>query len=354
MAYKRATLTLKLGDREVRYEADREAVEAKLDHVLDRLLRDAPAGVQVGFTPPQPQATVHPPPGPRQAGAPPAAAPTTDKPDALPEARRLAQLYRLDDKKRLRLRKLPGRTADTLLLVLYGLRKLQGKTSVHAPGMNNAARASGARIDRADRLLAGYEDLVEGFGKRRGKRYRLTAAGRRHCARLVEELVGPIAQDDDGQKGSGRPAAVPQPAVAEPKPSAADQDPDPNVVPAKVTKRWDGEVLTLAETARRLGVTEAEVAKLRRDFKLLGLPGGNRRRRLYFYPAFQIDADRHRIDPQVQEVNQRLFRSQNSWSVASWWSEEDFRLGRKPVDLIGTPEADAVVRAAEARFSTPD
>ncbi len=36
MADQRATLTLKLGGNEIRYEAEREAVEAKLDHVLDR------------------------------------------------------------------------------------------------------------------------------------------------------------------------------------------------------------------------------------------------------------------------------------------------------------------------------
>ncbi len=65
---------------------------------------------------------------------------------------------------RLRLRKLPKHTADALLLVLYGMRKLQDRSWVHTPGMTAAARASGARFERADRLLAGYDDLVEGFG----------------------------------------------------------------------------------------------------------------------------------------------------------------------------------------------
>ena len=50
MADKRATLTLRFGDQEVRYEAEREAVEAQLEQVLGRLLRDAPADVQVGLT----------------------------------------------------------------------------------------------------------------------------------------------------------------------------------------------------------------------------------------------------------------------------------------------------------------
>ena len=49
MADQRATLTLKLGGNEIRYEAERGAVEAKLDHVLDRLLQAAGDPVQVGI-----------------------------------------------------------------------------------------------------------------------------------------------------------------------------------------------------------------------------------------------------------------------------------------------------------------
>ncbi len=44
MADKSATLTLKLGDREVRYEAEREAVEAQLEQIVGLLLKEAPAG----------------------------------------------------------------------------------------------------------------------------------------------------------------------------------------------------------------------------------------------------------------------------------------------------------------------
>ena len=178
MADKKATLTLKLGDHEIRYEAEREAVEAQLEHVLGRLLRDAPAGVQAGVKTETPE-PVDPTPS----------APATASPEVT-EALRLKKLYRITDDGHLRLRKLPVHNADTLLLVLYGMRKLQDRNWVHAPGMTGAARASGARFGRADRVLADYSNLIEGFGKRRGKRYRLTAAGREHCARLVENLVG--------------------------------------------------------------------------------------------------------------------------------------------------------------------
>ena len=178
MAGRRATLTLKLGDKEVRYEADREAVEAQLAHVLGRLLDGPTADVEVALAEPPSEA-------PAVASSEPAATPAPS------EDRLLARLYRVDDEGRLRLRKLPGRTADALLLVLYGMLRLQDRRWVPAPGMTAAARASGARFDRADRLLAAYQDLIDGVGKRRGKRYRLTAAGREHCARLVESLVGP-------------------------------------------------------------------------------------------------------------------------------------------------------------------
>lgn len=319
MAEEKATLTLKLGDHEVRYEAEREAVEAQLQHVLGQLLRHAPADVQVGLT---------------GASGAETAAPAAPPPPA--EAGQLKQLFRVGTGKRLRLRKLPGRTADALLLVLYGMLKLQNRKWVYAPGMTGAARASGVRVDRADRLLAGYDDLVEGFGRRRGKRYRLTAAGREHCARLVASLAEPVP-------------VTPPPTGPEPSTGAEDTA-DETAIPQKVTSRWQGELLTELETAERLGVDAAEVGKLRRSWQLLGLPGGDRKRRRFFYPAFQIDADRREIVPQAREANRIVGRTSNSWDIAKWWTSVHPRLGRKPIELIGTPEADAVVDAARVRF----
>ena len=333
MADKRATLTLRFGDNEVLYEAEREAVEAQLEHVLDRLLPAAGTKVRVGLDGAKPRVV-------QTSGASPAA-PVAPAADVVPEAERLARLYTVGKGGRLRLRKLPKRTADALLLVLYGMRRLQDRTWVHAPGMTSAARASGAHFERADRLLAAYQDLVEGFGKRRAKRYRLTAAGREHCARLVKELVGDVAPPE--------PAAEPAPAAERaPKPEP-EPEPEP-AIPAKVTSRWQGELLTAAEVARHLGVEEAMVARLRFGFVLFGLPGGDRRKRRFFYPAFQIDVGRRRVHPQVREANRLAGRAYTSWPLAGWWSKVEEGLGRVPMDLIGTPEADEVVRAATERF----
>ncbi len=320
MADDKATLILKLGDNEICYEAAREAVEAQLENVLGRLLQEAPeVSASIAEDPPQ------------------IAEPPTTSPAMPPEAeetQRLKQLYVITQDGHLRLRKRPERTADVLLLVLYGMRKLQGRKWVHAPGMASAARASGAQFDRADRLLAGFDDLVEGFGKRRAKRYRLTTAGREYCARLVRDLVGKMAPEPEPEPAASKPAEVE----------------DASGIPMKVRKRWDGELLTVAEVAEILDVSEAEVRKLRFHWQLLGLPGGTRERRDFFIPAFQIDAERREIYPQARKATKIVSRRHTSWDIAEWWSEVEPTLGRKPMELIGTDEADEVVRVAKAEF----
>ncbi len=110
----------------------------------------------------------------------------------------------------------------------------------------------------------------------------------------------------------------------------------------------------MAEAAQRLGVDEAEVGRLRRRWELLGLPGGDRKWRRFFYPAFQIDADRRRIVPQAREANRIVGGVNNSWGIAKWWASVDVRSGRRPIELIGTPEAGEVVRIARATVPSPD
>ncbi len=59
MADKRATLTLKAGDREVRYEAEREAVEAQLEQIVGLLFQETPADVRVELSGVGPDASEH-------------------------------------------------------------------------------------------------------------------------------------------------------------------------------------------------------------------------------------------------------------------------------------------------------
>ncbi len=170
---------------------------------------------------------------------------------------------------------------------------------------------------------------------------RLTAAGREHCEWLIEELVGPAAADED--------------AANEP-PSAAADDPVPvdDIQPsATLREDWPDELLSAAEVAERLeGDVDAEaLTALRRDSSLLGLISGSRENRRIFYPTFQIDTENRRIHPEVRRVNKLLGSSNNSWDAADWWKEIQPELGARPMDLVGTPRAAAVVRAAEAKFA---
>ncbi len=54
------------------------------------------------------------------------------------------------------------------------------------------------------------------------------------------------------------------------------------------------------------------------------------------------------IHPEVAKVNEVLDAASDPWGVASWWLSVNARLGSRPMDLVGTGEAEAVIRAAEA------
>ncbi len=112
---------------------------------------------------------------------------------------------------------------------------------------------------------------------------------------------------------------------------------------------WDEELLPSSEVARRFGAKPTNREKVnaqRRRSHLLGLPreGG----RMYLYPAFQIDAARQEIYPEVSKVNQLFDAYSDPWGAASWWVSDNARLGGRPIDLIGTAESPSVLRAAEA------
>ena len=109
---------------------------------------------------------------------------------------------------------------------------------------------------------------------------------------------------------------------------------------------WTQELLTSPEAARRLAPTlRQKIDSYRRRSLLLGLPrdGGQR----FLYPAFQIDATRQEIFPEVREVNERLDAAADPWGVASWWISPNGLLGVSPMDLVGH-SAPSVVEAAQA------
>lgn len=110
---------------------------------------------------------------------------------------------------------------------------------------------------------------------------------------------------------------------------------------------WQEPMLTPAAAAVALGARKSNREKVRRHRErswLVGLPSGGG----YLYPAFQFDAERRDVFPEVRAVNERLDAAGDPWGVASWWISTHARLGARPADLVGTDRADDLLKAAAA------
>ena len=110
---------------------------------------------------------------------------------------------------------------------------------------------------------------------------------------------------------------------------------------------WQEPMLTPAATAVALGARKTNREKVRRHRErswLVGLPSGGG----YLYPAFQFDAERRDVFPEVRTVNERLDAASDPWGVASWWISAHDRLGARPADLVGTDRAGDLLKAADA------
>lgn len=110
---------------------------------------------------------------------------------------------------------------------------------------------------------------------------------------------------------------------------------------------WREPMLRPGDAAVALGARAAnreKVRRLRERSALLGLPSGNG----FLYPAFQFDAVRRGLFPEVIEVNELLSATDDPWGAASWWMGENARLAERPVDCVGTERAADLVEAAGA------
>ena len=110
---------------------------------------------------------------------------------------------------------------------------------------------------------------------------------------------------------------------------------------------WDEPMLDPRVAALALGAKRENRERVRRYRErswLLGLPSG----RGYLYPAFQFDADRRDLAPEVRTVNEQLDAAGDPWGVASWWVSRNDRLGARPRELVGTARAGELAVAASA------
>ncbi len=109
---------------------------------------------------------------------------------------RLARLFRTDGKGITLTARLPEsntRDADTIILLLYGYKKLKGMESVYAPTLNESLRLSGYSVERVDRAIIPYTTpdnyLITRAGQKRGTQYRLTNKGETRAKELEEQLL---------------------------------------------------------------------------------------------------------------------------------------------------------------------
>ncbi len=232
-----AKLTIKVGDSEIQLEARPDIVRQELDRLVERLLppaatgvgadpvvvsvtapaargasgqgekAEAPVAVKDGGEPaqgeeaPEPLAV-------KEGGAPPAPLdfivqtrgrqmikPGVDKllEHVTLDPERLAELYAVDARGRVLLKKLPGATKhqlrNTVLLLLFGGLTMSGETSESGYRLVQAVRGMGLRIERIPREFGPGSELAVSFGRHRSKRYRLTAGGIRYCEQLIPGLL---------------------------------------------------------------------------------------------------------------------------------------------------------------------
>lgn len=173
-------MQVKIGAHEFAAEGLEETVKAQFQLFLQAITTTAAA------TPPvKPSREEKPSPAGDGAGG-------DGTPKTLPPNFNYERAFRDDDRNGIvSLRTLPttnDRDLDTVILLIYGIQKLNDEHEASALEVMTGARQSGLTIVRLDRLLAQRPELVRKGGKRRGTRYSLTNLGVNHAERLLQEM----------------------------------------------------------------------------------------------------------------------------------------------------------------------
>jgi hypothetical protein len=110
---------------------------------------------------------------------------------AVGDTRSLQRLFAIDHRGVVSLREPPSGTtpADTLVLLLYGARRLRDERVLSAPRLMKAAQQSGIRANRLDRIAAAHAALLTAEGAGKARRYALNDAGVRHAEKILAHLA---------------------------------------------------------------------------------------------------------------------------------------------------------------------
>ena len=163
-----AKLKIKHGDIEFEAEGEPEDVKAQYEAFL-AFAQSAPA-------PPKPNVNT-----------PPSGTPLT--PDA--EFSLMDRIFQHEKDGTVSLKVLPSgdrRSADALLLLLYGAHKVGGVENVFGTQLSKAAKISGVQIDRVDRTLEVHKQFYVRGGLKRGATYTLNNQGYPEAERIMKSI----------------------------------------------------------------------------------------------------------------------------------------------------------------------
>ena len=86
---------------------------------------------------------------------------------------------------------------------------------------------------------------------------------------------------------------------------------------------------SIAELLGPVNDVRGYTKRLRDSSTVIALKRGN----AYLYPAFQFDADRHKVRPTVSDVNEALGAAGDPWGALAWWTTPNPRWEhRVPID----------------------
>lgn len=82
------------------------------------------------------------------------------------------------------------RNADTILLLMWGYSVVLGRPTVTGVELMEAAKQSGLRIDRIDRVVAPNAAYYNRGGSGKGTKYTINNQGKARCRELLAEMTG--------------------------------------------------------------------------------------------------------------------------------------------------------------------
>ncbi len=115
----------------------------------------------------------------------------SEKRDCLTIEKRLKDVFKQASDGVVSLNMLPQtekRSADALILILYGYLQLNQQDTVPSVEVTQAARQSGVQIQRVSLTIAPHRELVVTGGNRKSARYRLNNRGIAHAEQILEEM----------------------------------------------------------------------------------------------------------------------------------------------------------------------